>query len=625
MLHPPSSQAASAERPESTPAFVLVALLLSLATAGAFFVIPYLPTNDGPGHILGAWWWNHLDTPGQLWSERVTAQWPQSGAGFVLFFWLIEPFLGWRVSTQAILAAVSLGAAWGVVALGRALHGRWHWPTLLAFAAAFSWPLYMGFFNFLVAAAFVPWIATVAVRHDGIGPRGAIVLAPVLLFVGWLHLFAALAAGVVLGAIALFSGARVRSLGWLAAGSLPVLGLIAKTIIGGGDSSVEPIEAVMPWLDQAARFDIFARTIVAGPRWRAEAVVAIAAVGALAAVAAGRQRRALGLVALAFVGVALLGPFNAPGWQGFAPRFGGFAVAWGLAAAPWPTASRLRRPLAALVAAYALAAVGWAWSFHATLAEQYALSLEGLGSRAPSNGYRAFIPFEPTFATESGPEADVPLARFGPNTAAIYVLRQGGIAKVFHSLPVSPVRIAAEQGRMLPDVVPAWGFQFGELVERAATEQLAPSDARTLSELERHWVAVAASYDDAILYGSRAARAAVIARGFDTTFDGDHVSLVKFAGCSVTFELPRAVPPGVAGVGVSGIGPAPVMPFQQGVPIAVDAAGTAVTLAGVPCGADVEVLVRIDADGVAGDAGDLTCGYSGAVVGRETRVPCAAR
>lgn len=603
--------------------FWLCATLLSVLLAGAFWATPIVPTHDGPNHVLAAWWWNHLDTPGQLWSERITPVVPLTGVAFLAPFWLIEPLVGWAAATRLVLAASGLAFAWGTIALGRAAHARVHWPTLLVFPAWFAWSLYMGFFNFVVAMAFVPWLLAWAIRREHFGRIEAFVLAPALVLLAWAHLVAALLAGFALGIVALTHPRRLGSLLWLGLASIGVFVLQWLSMQRGVEEGIPSIAYILGDESRWLRLDLFARSIVSGPRWRAELLVGIVLIGAIAGLVRPGRVRALALIATAAFAAAFFAPFNLDGLVGFAPRFGFVAMAAGVAAMPWPERASTTRGAAALIVAAAMALTGWAWAFHARLGEHYAAQLEGIGAPAPTNGYRVFIGFDETFDGEATRAADVPMARFSSNTTDLHVIMQGGFTRVFSQMGQGSVKVAVPLDRELPTFLTAEPLEYGRLARRRGDPAMPDQERTRLAELEHRWLVAAAAYDDAILYGDRTARDPILARGFETTFDGPRVSLARYVGCTVTFGFETPVANATRAVATTGIGRETVLVFRRGVSAQLDVGGRGARLSGVPCGEDVVVQLEVFAASDAGERSVGTCVLRGQPIGDETFAPCA--
>src|SRR5580700_3374546 len=85
-------------------------LALTIAAAagvvGVIFHVDYVPTLDGPHHLLSGHLENHFDDPGAGWNAWLERGHPLTALGFHLVFSLCERFLAWRTAFRAALALV---------------------------------------------------------------------------------------------------------------------------------------------------------------------------------------------------------------------------------------------------------------------------------------------------------------------------------------------------------------------------------------------------------------------------------------------------------------------------------------------------------------------------------------
>jgi hypothetical protein len=139
------------------------AALLSVAVLAVYFGSEFVPTHDGPNQLVSAWLTNHLDDPGRNFRVFLHANVAATSTGFEALFSALEWLLPWRTALRVLLAAGSLGWAWGFLYTAHAIPGRLA-LGLLGFAAALPWCLYMGFYSFFLATA-VAWWAIGFVLH----------------------------------------------------------------------------------------------------------------------------------------------------------------------------------------------------------------------------------------------------------------------------------------------------------------------------------------------------------------------------------------------------------------------------------------------------------------------------
>jgi len=124
----------------------------SLAVALVISSVPYLPTNDGPQHVLGAVVQKAFSEPGTPYSAVLEPLPAFAERGFSIVFVPLLEIVSWRVALSLTLIVVALSGAWGFVALACALAKRRSPWALLGFALAFPWTFYMGFLPFVIAA-----------------------------------------------------------------------------------------------------------------------------------------------------------------------------------------------------------------------------------------------------------------------------------------------------------------------------------------------------------------------------------------------------------------------------------------------------------------------------------------
>src|SRR5262245_25747017 len=108
----------------------------SVALVYSLWVVPYIPTTDGPQHVLSAHIENHYSDPGSLYPEfyRILPQY--AGKGFALVFAPLESVLPWRVALRVTLSIVAVAFAWGFALVVLGLDRRRYPTAMLGFPIA---------------------------------------------------------------------------------------------------------------------------------------------------------------------------------------------------------------------------------------------------------------------------------------------------------------------------------------------------------------------------------------------------------------------------------------------------------------------------------------------------------
>lgn len=172
--------------------------LLSALLVGSFWVVPYLPTNDGPEWVYVTHMENHYGDPGSIYRDYYVPALQFASRGFTLLYGPFEAWLGWQHGLQVTLGVMALMAAWGFVALVWALDPRRWALGFLGFPLALSWGLYMGVWAYVAASGFGLFVLAFAVRErEPAWPR-RVVLSLLLTVQAAAHVFSAVVTGSVL-------------------------------------------------------------------------------------------------------------------------------------------------------------------------------------------------------------------------------------------------------------------------------------------------------------------------------------------------------------------------------------------------------------------------------------------
>jgi hypothetical protein len=312
-------------------------LLASAGLVYALWVVPYLPTSDGPQHVLAAHIENHYSDPGSAYPEfyRILPQFAEKG--FALVFAPLESILPWRVALRVTLSLMALAFAWGFALVVLSLDRTRRATAMLGFFIALPWSLYMGLFQFVVGTTFGLYTLAFVIRRPPTTNARRAILSLLLLVQAVCHLFTAMMTGLtvlVVAVVAAKKGDRLREIGRMAlvgAPSMAILGLTLQTRnIGASD------QQVVEWF-LADRFSELSRWFAPGPGVRAWLLIALTVVAIGATLARARRgattptEQAFAWLALAFLVLGVVAPLHIPAWQFFSPRFPILALVFGLA------------------------------------------------------------------------------------------------------------------------------------------------------------------------------------------------------------------------------------------------------------------------------------------------------
>jgi hypothetical protein len=406
----------------------------SLAVALAIFSVAYLPTNDGPQHVLSGHLQKAFSEPGTPYSDVLEPLPGFAERGFsTLFVPLLELF-SWRVALSITLVVIALSGAWSFAGLCCALAKRRTPWALLGLALAFPWTFYMGFLPFVLGANIGLGIVAYAIAREAPRRRELVILYSMLLVDAVMHVGDAATTGLlvllVLSARA-DAGRRLRAVGVVALVGLPAFAVLAGVLLSSShvDGAREPWVWTprMEWLVELPRY------VVPGPMPRALAGCLLVVLGLYVGIRRARRREssraelAVLAAALLFIACALVGPLDVPGWQLVAPRFAslGVPLAIALLAPVWPTRSP-RIVLAGIVALTALS-LGITFQLHHRLSRGCEPALAGLSSNVDLAGVTLPLPLDAYCGVSSDPRAsEVPHLAPLFHVGALYAVARGG-------------------------------------------------------------------------------------------------------------------------------------------------------------------------------------------------------
>lgn len=504
--------------------FGVALAVVAVLAAWPVLSVPYLPTNDGPQHILSGVMQNHFDDPGSVYPARLIPQLQYAERGFSLFFLPLEAMLGWRRATQVFLVMLVELTGLGVLFVTTGVDPRRRAAGLLGFPLAYTWPLYMGFFPFAITSAFGLFVIGLELRRRRHGDALIFLLLAAMSF---MHVVAAALTGLALAIVRLLSDRPRREKWMLAAFAVVPLAVFVAAAIGHSD--VANKELTTRFVPFAERFFTLPRLIAPGPMVRAVVVSLVIVAASVHALRRQRDELALAIVALSFLVVGALAPLNMRGWQFFAPRW--FVLPVLLTPALLPLE---------LLSVGALAAVA---SLLVTVHLNRRLH-DGCASVFGVFPPDARIELPITVRDECGP-GDVPYLGAWSHAGALFAAEHRSYQPFLFLGSSSTYAFAGKP--VWPPAPPL------DLVWSTRSEQFR-NEAATHDRVMRMLAVYGRPYDRVgILGGERADFESLIAAGYVQDLSTEHALWAHFEGCSVTVVLP----PGRVEFEL-GIGPVPL-------------------------------------------------------------------
>ncbi len=503
--------------------------LACAALAAAVLAVPFVPSGDGPQHLLSARVVADAGPDALGFSRYAAPHFAVSGEGFCELLVALLSFLPWRAAYAAgLIVVLSLWVA-GVVAVARAL-GRPLLGVVAGAVTAFSWCFYLGALAYVLSCAL--GLFAVALVLDERAPhtvRRGVLVAVVLALAAHVHAAGAVVAGGVLVVLAAAAPAgprrarrTVRRLLWTAACGAPALAVcVAAVVMNGGGVAA----GSLAWGPAAEHATVFAWGFIGGPPLRAWLPVVAAAAGAAFGLADhDPRRRALAVAGLSLVALACALPRDLPGWQLAGPR--PLLVGMTLLLVLLPPERLLPPRAARVLAGVALVAaqVGWSLAFHERFHEA-AADVENNLDTPIARGYRLPVAFAPA---DMPPGADLRYVNPFFNLAHLVAVAQGGFVgfsfahlgvgftRLREGLPPSPDRRAL--------VVRMWRYDDAE------------RDA-AFADLMSH----ARRFDGVLAFEDEADHARWRAGGFVAEVEDHRYAALRFAGCRGTVTLPAGV------------------------------------------------------------------------------------
>jgi hypothetical protein len=533
----PPDAAAPAPAAASTGERVALTLALAAAAVGVILVlfhVDYLPTLDGPYHLLAGYLENHFDDPGAAWPAWLQRGSPYTALGFHLVFSFLERLFAWRTAFQLTLVVLTLAWGFGYLNLVRALHPRRAALGLLGFATSISWTVYMGFFSFAMSIAMGFTTLALAASAWPWTPRRRALLVALLLVQAVAHAFGAALTGLVLLAIVLVSPlpggarARAREIALLASMGLPAL-LIAAT--ASGDPSAPTV-----WLSLADHFRVLPATFLPGPTWRAWTPLLLGLGGVAFTIRRLRRGQArpaeiaLAGAAVLHLALAFAAPMDLAAWKLFSPRFLPFGCLLGAALLPLERLDARRR-LAVLagLSVFTMASLSWAARAATSLRARADEALSGLSAPLHRTGPRLEVALDAFAAQADSAHQEIPFYAPLLNLGPLYAIEQGGISPFgFLTNPrIHPFVLSAQGQARYPGI-----FSRGYLVDPRIQ-----TDPAVRAEQITYLAMVGAPFEDLIFQGRPEDGELLIALGYAADFRRGGLFLGHLEGCPVTARV----------------------------------------------------------------------------------------
>ena len=525
--------------------------LLGIALFLSVYLVPYLPTGDGPEHVFLAHVENHYGDPGTVYADQLRPL-PQFAAkGFSLLYAPLEATLPWalalRLTLGAIVAATGLLAARIPLALDR----RRHLAAFLTMGVAVHWHLYMGFFSFCVGLALGLGLLALALRREP-GRVDLVVLVAGSIVQSVAHVFSAMLTTPLVALVLVLrapSPERRRAMGAAAAILGPVALVAAGTLLFVGNQTEIPLTAAWRWETPRAMLRMLPALVAPGGKVRGVAVLALVALS-IALLLRDARRRArpapelgLGIAAVLLLGVGVLGPADVPGWQFVSPRFLTLGVVLALATLPterWSfSAGALGGALGATLALASIAASGWLGHRLYRACQDV---LDPLDAPVRLPGVHFPLVMEPYCSLPEDPAVSpVPYLAPARHIGALYATALGGsVPGLFVGIPslhsFGPRQDARSAG--LP-AVPLQILWAPELTEGFRTDPTV-----------RAWMLTQAAIygqrpDAILLFGGSADDVGLFTElGFDVTWARAALTILQFRGCAAELAVAGVSPTG---------------------------------------------------------------------------------
>lgn len=239
---------------ETVLAFALLAWQIAIP-----WLAPHFATQDGPSHLYSATAmrdlvFHHSHTAYAPWYTIQRTPIPNWTASLALAALgaIAGPDRAERLFVSGAILIGFFAIAYAIRGLSRDANP---WTPLANFLLQ-TWFLWMGFYNFYLGMALVPFAIGYYARHARqMNPRRAAALTGILLGIFATHLVAALVAAMAVVLMTLWVAIanrrefRVRDLAWSLVATLPLYGLVAIYALQPHDPKIWASQALSAWRD----------------------------------------------------------------------------------------------------------------------------------------------------------------------------------------------------------------------------------------------------------------------------------------------------------------------------------------------------------------------------------------
>jgi hypothetical protein len=509
----------------------------SLAVALVVATVPYLPTNDGPQHVLSGVLQKSFSEPGASFSRFLEPLPEFAERGFsILFVPLLELF-AWRAALQTTLVVIALSGAWAFAWLCCAVAQRRTPLALLGFAMAFPWTFYMGFLPFVLAANVGLAIVAFVVGREALRRIHLYALSAMLLADAVMHVGAAVTTGLVVLLVVMFRAPKEQRLRAFA--TMTLVGMPAVGVLGAALLSPSPVTSgeLWVWVPRSEWLAELPRFAFPGAMPRALAGCVLVILGLAVGIRRARRREgsrtelAVLVAAALFITTAALGPMDLPGWQRVAPRFAslGVPLAVALLAPLWPT--RFPRLALAAVVAFAGGSLLFTYDLHRRLARGCEPALAGLASGVDLSGFTLPMPLDSFCGVPAdGRTSDVPYLAPLFHVGALYAVARGGLTPYMFggSSAVHAFRFREDAATNGAPPRPSPRLYLALEGEAARTE---PAKREYLVA---RFAEYGRSYDHLLVVGAREGELArILARGYDADWQNGSAMIAHPRQCTL--------------------------------------------------------------------------------------------
>jgi hypothetical protein len=526
-------------------------VILSVLLVGSLWVVPYLPTNDGPEWVFASHIENHYSDPATpYYRDAYVPALQFASRGFTVLYGPLEAWLGWQRGLQVALSVVVLVVAWSLVALVRALDPRRLALGFLAFPLALSWTFYMGFWAFALATGCGFLVLALAVRRLGRGELpvpARVVVSLLLLLTAVAHIFAAVVAGVALTFLLVASaprGRRLLELGKAGVMGLPAASIAAASVAVAGHAATRVAFAhETSWFSWREVIALLPQTLWPGPMGRAlVAVAAVAAAGVVACVRARQSEtsgvdRGLGLAGVVLLLATIFAPVNVPGWQCLSQRFATAGVALAVVVLPLERLRARGQSIAAgALFAAALASVGLSYPMHRRLAALCPDAVAGLAAPVHRVGVQLPVALAPAEGGRTERlRGEVPMMNPLLHMGALYAAAQGGLIPYVYasSAATHPFTLRPNDARQpVPNIEYYW---------KALRSEPFRTDPGFRREIEEDLASYGMLYEGVVLVGARPGDTELWqARGYVADWARGATFVGHFEPCGLDFTAPAS-------------------------------------------------------------------------------------